>query len=109
MKFNFIYQNRKFRLDVEVCDEIFSQARGLMFKKNSAPLLFIFKNARRRGIHSLFCIPFIAVWFDGDKVVEIKKVDSWKFLIKPKYKFNKLLEIPSSDVTFKEFLDEEKI
>ena len=109
MKFNFIYKKRKFSLDVEVCDDVLSQARGLMFKEKSKPLLFIFKNKKRKAIHSLFCIPFIAVWFDEERIIEIKNVNSWKFLIKPKYKFNKLLEIPSNDVTFKEFIDEEKI
>lgn len=109
MKFNFIYKNKKLNLEVDKCDNIFSQARGLMFKEKSKPLLFIFKNKKRKAIHSLFCIPFIAVWFDEEKVIEIKNVDSWKFSIKPKYKFNKLLEIPSNDVTFKEFIDEEKI
>lgn len=109
MKFNFIYKNKKFDFEVERCDDILSQARGLMFKKKSKPLLFIFKNKKRRAIHSFFCMPFIAVWFDEEKIIEIKKVKHWKFSIKPKHKFDKLLEIPSNDVFFKEFIDEEKV
>jgi len=96
-------------LDVGVCNNVLSQARGLMFKKESLPLLFVFKSKKRRAIHSFFCIPFIAIWFDGEKITEIKNVRPWMFSIKPKYKFDKLLEIPSNDVTFKEFIDEEKI
>jgi hypothetical protein len=46
----------------EVCDNIFSQARGLMFRKKSKPLLFIFKNAKKRG---LFNIPFTVVERDA--------------------------------------------
>jgi len=109
MKFNFTYKNKKFSLEVEECNNIFSQARGLMFKKNSKPLLFVFKNKKRRAIHSFFCMPFIAAWFDEGKIVDVKLVNSWRFLIKPKYRFNRLLEIPSNNVTFKEFIDEEKI
>src|SRR4030042_1377702 len=96
-------------IEVEKCHSLFSQARGLMFKKKSESLLFIFKNKKRRAIHSFFCIPFIAIWFDEKKVIEIKRVKSWRFSIKPKHKFNKLLEIPSNDTLFKEFIDEEKI
>lgn len=109
MKFNFKYKKRKFRLDVCVCDNILSQARGLIFKKNSKSLLFVFKNKKIRAIHSFFCLPFIAIWFDEDKIVDVKLINSWKFSIKPKEKFDKLLEIPSNNVTFKEFIDEEKI
>jgi len=106
MKFNFIYKNKKFSLDVEVCDDVLSQARGLMFKKNSAPLLFIFKNLKRRAIHSFFCLPFIAIWFNAGKIVDVKFINPWRFSIKPKEKFDKLLEIPSNDLTFKEFPDD---
>jgi len=109
MKFSFIYKKKRFSLDVDKCEDIFSQASGLMFKKNSKPLLFIFKNKKTRAIHSFFCVPFIAIWFDEEKIIEIKNVNPWVFSIKPKDKFNKLLEIPSNNVTFKEFIDEEKI
>jgi len=109
MKFNFKHKNKRFNLDAEKCDNVFSQARGLMFKKNSKPLLFIFKNKKRRAIHSFFCIPFIAVWLDESRIIEVKLINPWRFSVKPKDKFDKLLEIPSNDVTFKEFIDEEKI
>jgi uncharacterized membrane protein (UPF0127 family) len=109
MKFRFTYKSKKINLEVEKCDNIFSQARGLMFRKKSKPLLFIFKNKKRRAIHSFFCMPFIAIWFDDEKIIGIKKVRPWKFSIKPRFRFNKLLELPSNDVTFKESLDEEKI
>lgn len=105
----FKYKNKKFVVDVRECKSILSQARGLMFKKNSKPLLFIFKNKKIRAIHSFFCMSFVAVWFDEDKIVDVKMINSWKPLIKPKHEFNKLLEIPFNNVTFKEFIDEEKI
>jgi len=109
MEFNFKYKNKDFIINVKECKSILSQARGLMFKKNSKPLLFIFKNKKRRAVHSFFCVPFIAIWFDEDKVIEIKNLNSWRFSIKPKEKFNKLLEIPSNNIFFREFIDEEKL
>jgi uncharacterized membrane protein (UPF0127 family) len=96
-------------IEAKVCNNIFQQARGLMFKKNSKPLLFVFKNSKKRAIHSFFCKPFIAIWFNNNKIVDLKLVKSNKFSIKPKEKFNKLLEIPNNDIIFKSFLDEENI
>ena len=81
-------------IEVEVCDAVWSRARGLMFKKQSKPLLFVFKKAKRRNIHSFFCKPFKAVWMRGEKIIDKRLIDSWKFSIKPKEKFDKLLEIP---------------
>lgn len=109
MKFKFIYKNKKRIIYVKILRDIFQQARGLMFKKKSKPLLFIFKNKKRRAIHSFFCKPFVAIWFDDDEIVDVKIIKKHKFSIKPEKEFNKLLEIPRSDVIFKEFTDEEKI
>ena len=105
MEFSFRYKNKNFRIDVKECRSILSQTRGLMFKKNSKPLLFVFKNAKKRAIHSFFCLPFIAIWFNGNEIVDVKSVNPWKFLIKPKEKFDKLLEIPLNDLSFRKFLD----
>ena len=88
-------------IETEICNNIFSQARGLMFRKKSLPLLFIFKNAKKRAIHSLFCVPFRAIWFNKGIIVDEKFVKPWKLYIKPKKEFDKLLEIPEGDVTFK--------
>tara|TARA_Y100000310_G_scaffold228680_1_gene230974 strand:+ start:3618 stop:3947 length:330 start_codon:yes stop_codon:yes gene_type:complete len=109
MKFSFKYNGREINLDVKISKNISSQIRGLMFRRKSKPLVFIFKNKKKRAIHSLFCKPFIAIWFDGDKIVDVKKIKPWKFFIKPREKFDKLLEILLDDVTFKEFLDEENL
>ncbi len=74
----------------------------------SKPLLFVFKNARRRVIHSFFCLPFVAIWFNGNKVVDVKLIRNWKLSIKPKENSDKLLEIPSNDSAFVQFLDDAK-
>ncbi len=107
--FKFSYRGAEKNIDVRICKDVLSQARGLMFREKSKPLLFIFKKVGMRSIHSFFCKPFIAIWFDGDRVVDVKVVRKWKFSIKPSEKFDKLLEIPNNDVTFREFLDGEKL
>lgn len=104
--FKFKYKDREKDIDVKICDNIFSQARGLMFRQKSKPLLFDFGSKKRRAIHSFFCVPFIAIWFQGDKIIEIRKIMPWKLSVKPREKFDKLLEIPSNDAFFDEFLDE---
>jgi len=93
-------------IEAEICNDILSMGRGLMFRKKRKPLLFIFKKAKKRAIHSYFCKPFIAIWLNDNRIVDMKLINSKRALIKPKEKFNKLLEIPSNDVTFKEFLDD---
>lgn len=109
MKFKFNYKKKKFEIEVEECRSFFSKFKGLMFQDESKPLLFIFKKPTRQAIHSFFCVPFIAIWFDGNEVVEAKLIKPWKYFIQPKKKFDKLLEIPSTTHFFREFLDEAKI
>ena len=102
--FKFDYKGKEKNIDVKICNSIHSQARGLMFKQKSKPLLFVFKNKKRRAIHSFFCKPFIAIWFDGNRIIDVKVVNDWRFSIKPSEKFDKLLEIPKADATFGDFL-----
>ncbi len=92
--------------DVKKCDNVFSQSLGLMFRKDSLPLLFIFKNKKKRAIHSFFCKPFIAIWFDDNRIIDEKLVKPFCVSIKPKEKFNKLLEIPSNNNGFNELLSD---
>ncbi|MDD5193023.1 MAG: DUF192 domain-containing protein [Candidatus Nanoarchaeia archaeon] len=99
-QFNFNYKGKNFNIDAEICDNYFSRARGIMFRKKSKPLLFLFDKLNRQAIHSFFCIPFIAIWFDEKKIIDIRYVKPWKISLKPKEKFNKLLEIPEGDVNF---------
>jgi uncharacterized membrane protein (UPF0127 family) len=103
MKYKFSFQEKKYDIDVDVCDTILKRAIGLMFKRKSKPLLFIFKKETRQPIHSFFCIPFIAIWFNKGKVVDIKKVMPWKPYIKPNKNFDSFLEIPSSSKYFFDF------
>ena len=108
MKFKFKYFEDEMIMDVNVCRTLWQKASGLMFRKKSPSLLFDFGKLCSEPIHSFFCVPFIAIWFDGDKIVDVKKVMPWKFSIKPVRKFDKLLEIPSNQKIFCSFPVEER-
>ncbi|MBT3642866.1 hypothetical protein HN604_00705 [archaeon] len=66
---------------------------GLMFKKNSPPLLFDQHKNKYLPIISLFCKPFTAIWLDekmhATQVTDVKK---WRWWISGAGKY--LLEIP---------------
>ena len=100
MKFQFNYKGKNFNIDAEECNNYFLRAKGLMFRKKSKPLLFVFGKQTKRAIHSLFCIPFIAVWLDGDNIIDVKIIKPWKISVFPRGKFDKLLEIPDNDCNF---------
>jgi len=103
VNFNFEFKGKKFSLDVEECKTLFEKTKGLMFRKKSKPLLFYFNKETREPIHSFFCKPFFAIWFNKNKIVDAKFVKSWKVSVKPLEKFDRLLEIPSSDKNFLAF------
>lgn len=109
MKFKFKYKGKDFELNVRKCETVFSKAQGLMFKNNSKPLLFVFKKLGMMSIHSFFCLPFIAIWFAGERIVDVKLIKFKKISIKPKEKFDKLLEIPSNSEFFSRFNDERNL
>lgn len=72
----------------------FGQIRGLMFRgKNTGNLLF--ENVKG-GIHSLFVFfSFLAVFLDGkNRVVDVIEVKPFRFHVKSRKSFRKLLEIP---------------
>jgi len=104
MKFKFNYKEKDFELEVEKCANVFSKGLGLMFGLKKKPLLFVFRKSRRRAIHSFFCQPFIAIWFNNDEVIDAKLIRNWRTLIKPFFKFDKLLEIPSNNKAFSKLL-----
>ncbi len=105
MKFKFNYQNEKREIDIKLCDSALKKARGLMFGNDKKPLLFVFKNKKKRAIHSFFCKPFYAIWFNGDKIIGEKIVEGWRVNVKPVGDFDKLLEIPSGCREFLLFPD----
>jgi uncharacterized membrane protein (UPF0127 family) len=90
---NYFENKNKKTIKVRVCKTILSKATGLMFKKNSEPLLFVFNKNKKIFIHSFFCKSFRAIWLDdkmnATKIMNIKK---WKLNISGRGKY--LLEIP---------------
>lgn len=105
MQFKFNYKGRELKMEVRECRNIFSKTFGLMFRKKSPCLLFIFDKQKKIPIHSFFCKPFYAIWFDNDKIVDERLVKGWKVSVRPKSSFDKLLEIPSRNNFFKIFSD----
>ena len=101
MIFRFTLNKKRYKVRVKVIEGVFSKFFGLMFKKKSPPLLFLFKRKTLQSIHSFFCMPFIAIWFLEDKVIDFRVIEGWRINIKPRRKFNKLLEIPFSERLFK--------
>ena len=100
MKIQLSYKGKKINIEVRNCKYFFQKIRGLIFRRreNASALLFDFKKMSKISIQSLFVFfPFVAVWCDDkNNIIEIKKVNSWKFCILPKKKFCKLIEIPCS-------------
>ena len=91
--FTYYQKNKKKTIKVEVCDTIWKKFSGLMFRKNSKPLLFPFKKQQNLSIHSFFCKPFKAIWIDDKmKITREKEVYNWRPFISGKGKY--LLEIP---------------
>lgn len=85
------YKKEKIKVKVKECKGI-NKFIGLMFKKNSTPLLF---NVKRGTFHSLFCKPFLLIWLDEkNKVVDYEIVKNIRFNIKTEKKFSRILEIP---------------
>ena len=99
MKKVFSFFGKNIEIEAKECISLWSRFRGLMFKgENTEALVFIFKKPTKISIHSFFCHEFIAVWLDDkNKVMEIKKVESWKLNITPNKKFIRLIEIPINE------------
>ena len=72
------------------------EAKGLMFKKNPEPLVFVLNKEKKIAINSLFCkVDFMALWFDKDeKLIDAKLIKPGQLKILPKKSFKTLVEIP---------------
>jgi len=93
--FEFYLGKRKKSIKVRMCKSAWSKFSGLMFRKNSPPLLFVFNKEKKLSIHSFFCKPFTAVWLDDKKrVVKTSTIKNWKINFSGRGKY--LLEIPKN-------------
>lgn len=90
----FVDGKRK-KINAEIVNTPLGKFKGLMLKKNSPPLLFIFNKEKNLSIHSFFCKPFKAIWLDKN-MNSTKTIDSksWKINYNGNGKF--LLEIPTT-------------
>lgn len=94
-KITYIVDDKKYKIEVGICDTIGKKFMGLMFKKKSPALLFIFDKEKKLEIHSFFCKPFRAIWLDNKmKSTRVVDVKYWMPNISGKGKY--LLEIPLS-------------
>ena len=92
-EFEYYDDREKRKINVKICKSIWSKFLGLMFRKNSCPLLFVFNKDKKLSIHSLFCKPFRAIWLNKNKkATKIIDVKTWRLKISGKGKY--LLEIP---------------
>lgn len=96
MKFRFHFKGEEVVLEnVRLCKNWKEQARGLMFRRDLIPCVFVMKNSTRMAIHSFFCkSSFVAIWMDKGNLVDIKIVNPWKLHVAPKNSFDCLIEIP---------------
>lgn len=89
----YTHNGKKKSVKAKVQKNFLQKGTGLMFKKNSPPLLFKFKKEKNLVITSLFCPPFKAIWLDKDmKATKVQTIKTWKFHISGYGKY--LLEIP---------------
>ncbi len=97
---NFNYNGGEISLEVSKVPWWF-EGIGLMFsrRKKARALIFDLKNEVKMSIHSFFVFfPFVAIWLDKDKkVIDIRKVKSFKFGIPPSRKFRYLIEVPINE------------
>jgi len=84
---------KRYIIKAKVCNSFLDKVSGLMFRKQSHPLLFVFNNPEQVSIHSFFCRPFKAIWLDDKmKATKIVDVKVWETNISGRGKY--LLEIP---------------
>jgi len=97
--FEFYIKGKKVIMRVKRYTSVWTNPFGLMFKKRSMPLLFVFNNEKIPAIHSFFCQPFFAIWISSSgKATKILKINKWRPHFSGEGKY--LLEIPRSDENY---------
>ncbi len=92
------YKNNEISINAKKLS-FFGRVIGLMFKlhpEKTENLLFDFGKKVSFPIHSWFVFfKFMAVWMDkNNRVIEWKIVKPFRFSVRPKIPFNKLIEMP---------------
>ncbi len=99
----FKIKDKIYTIEVKECKTLLSKIIGLMFKNNSMPLFFKFNKPKKISLHSFFCVPFIIIWFNKNKISCIKFATPWKFFISNNKKSDGVMEIPQNCKEFKIF------
>ena len=93
------YKKKKIRLEVKDCNDL-QKGVGLMFSRrvNARALLFDFKKKTNVALTSYFVFfPFVVIWMDGKKIVDVKIIKPFKFIIRSEKSFDKIVEIPINE------------
>jgi uncharacterized membrane protein (UPF0127 family) len=90
-------KKKRVNADVEIADTDFSRMRGLMFREEIVPILFVFSSPGIFSIHSYFVRKeFDAIYLAADGTVTevFRKIAPNTALVKPKRISSFLLELP---------------
>ena len=91
-KIKYFIDGKEHEIEAKICKSIWSKGSGLMFRRRSPPLLFVFRKEKRLTIDSLFCKPFKAIWLDEKmQATKVVDVNDWRMAISGRGKF--LLEV----------------
>ncbi len=83
--FNYFVDGKKKKAKVK---KVSILSPGLLFRKNSPPLLFTLRREKNFSIFSTFCKPFQAIWLDENcRAIKILDVKSWKMRIPGRGKY----------------------
>jgi uncharacterized membrane protein (UPF0127 family) len=93
------YKKKKINLEVKDCNEL-QKGFGLMFsrREKAQTLLFDFKKKTNVALTSYFVFfPFVVIWMNGNKIVDVKTIKPFKFIIRCEKCFDKIVEIPINE------------
>jgi len=97
MQIGLNYKNKKFKINVKLCNWM-GRITGLMFtqREKAEALLFDFKKPVKYGFHSIFVFfPFVAIWLDDkNKILDVKVVKPFNRNLSPRQFFVRVIEIP---------------
>ncbi len=90
-----LYKNKKININVKEISGL-RKVLGLMMKRDSEALLFVFKEDKKISLHSFFVFfDFLVLWLDDkDCVLEWRIVKPFSFSVLPEKNFRKIIEIP---------------
>ncbi|MFP8957922.1 DUF192 domain-containing protein [Natrialbaceae archaeon A-CW3] len=93
--------NRTLATNVDVADSLYTQTRGLMFRRSlpeSYALAFPFGTAKTRDIHMLFVfVPLDVIWVEAETVRRVERLSPWTGYARERADL--ILELPAGAAT----------